>query len=307
MIVLGLGAALVLNGKMSVGTLIAFVVIQNMLHAPVQTLAYGRLAFSTNKPIVDRMLDLFSQEAESSGTTTCDGGELAVLDLRLDIGDRTILERVTFNLRPGEWVAILGENGSGKSVLMQLLPRLIRGHSGNAALGDVALCDAILSDVRAQILVLPQHDTLFSGTIRENVAYGESFVDEDIWRVLDIVELADRVRLDEYALDADVKPIGSELSSGERQRLALARALLRQPALLVVDEAMSSIDFMSEFRILTRIRKSCNQSLIYISHREGNINLFDRVYRLENGHLLSEPGMGRTSRFTAPDRDFVDA
>jgi ABC-type bacteriocin/lantibiotic exporter with double-glycine peptidase domain len=273
---------------MSVGTLIAFLVLQSRLYGPIQTLAYGRINFATNKPIVDRIRELFGRDDEREGAQPCAAGDLRIEDLGLELGDRVLFERLELSIKLGDWVAITGENGAGKTVLMQLLPRLIEGHTGSIALGEVPVSEARLGALRASVLILPPHDTLFSGTIRDNVTYGQSIADERIWEVLDMVEIGDRIRMSIEGLDAEVKPLGTELSSGERQRLGLARALLREPDLLIIDEATSSIDVHAEERILSRMRERSARSVIFIAHRESRPGLFDHVYRLEHRALVNE-------------------
>jgi ATP-binding cassette subfamily B protein len=287
-VTLSVGSWLVLNHHMNVGTLVSFLVLQGRLYGPIHTLAYARINLSSNRPVILRVHEMLHRVDERDGTLQCASGDVMVSAVGLQFGDRVLLENVDASVRSGEWIAIVGENGSGKSVMMQLLTRLLTGHTGVITLGGEPIEHGRLSDLRSRVVLLPPHDTLFSGTVRENVTYGCPVPDDAVWSALELVEIGERIRMDPEGLDAAVRPLGTELSSGERQRLALARAIVRQPDVLIVDESMSSIDAEAERRILTLMRERLRRSVIFISHRDPGMGLFDRKYRLQDRTLVQE-------------------
>ncbi len=282
---LAVGSMLVAQGRIDVGTLVAFLVLLGRLYGPIQTLAHAGVSLSSNAQVVDRVADLLSRADQAEGRHPLVTGDYEVEGLHLSFDDRVVFEDVALSLTRGEWVAIVGENGSGKTALVRMLPRLFESFGGTITYGGTRLDQARLADLRQRVVMLPQHDSLFNGTVRDNVAYGGDHPDAALWAVLEMVEMAGRIRNDPGGLDAVVRPLGTELSSGERQRLVLARAILRAPEVLIIDEATSNIDIDAERRMLGVVRRELNCAVVYIAHRDTGLDLFDRVVRLQRDGL----------------------
>jgi ABC-type multidrug transport system fused ATPase/permease subunit len=279
------GSMLIARGSIDVGTLVTFLVLLGRLYNPVEVLATAGVNVKTNSLATQRIAELLEKDSQKSGSAEIASDNIEAIGLRVDFNERLVFDNVNLTIKPFEWIALLGDNGCGKTTLARMFPRLMEVQRGAILYGGSALTDVALSDVRSRIIMVAQHDSLFHGTIRENISYGIACSDETLWDMLETVEMADRTRLDPLGLDAVVQPLGTELSSGERQRLALARALLRRPTLLILDEAMSNIDVNSERRILFALRERSSSALLFIAHRDVPQNLFDRIVTLGRGGL----------------------
>ena len=301
-VTLVVGAFLVAQGRIDVGTLVAFLVLLGRLYGPVQTLAYAGISVRASLTAVDRVSELLARDEEVDGAVQPSSGSYELRGLTAAFDDRVIFENVCLEIGRGEWVLLGGENGTGKTTIARMLPRLFKPQVGRITYSGVELSELRLSDLRSHSIMLSQHDSLFTGTVRENICYGYQCSDELVWSVLDDVEMTDRIRSDPSGLDAVVLPLGTALSSGERQRLALARALLRRPEVLIIDEATSNIDSESERRILQAIRRRLNCTMVFITHRVIDLEMFGHVVVLEPGGVPTiSKGFARSARSVVDD------
>jgi ATP-binding cassette subfamily C protein len=191
-------------------------------------------------------------------------------------------------LSKGEWLGIGGPSGGGKTSLVDIAVGLLAPDAGDVRVDGRPLDSAILARWRRGIAYVAQNEQPFEGTLRQNLLAGsvEPRSEESLWAALEVVGLAERVRVADAGLDMPLGDRGSTLSGGERQRLAIARALLRQPSLLVLDEATNALDPASEIGLLRRLREIApTLSLILIAHREAPLKLCDRVLTVDSGKL----------------------
>ena len=281
---LAAGAYLVASGQISVGTLITVLVLIARIHGPLQTLANASVSVSAYQSTLARVSELQEAPVEAAGDTAS-SGDIEASGLSFNINGRLIIRSLDFYLASGASVAIAGRNGVGKSTLAKLLVRLFSFEGpGKLTMGRVPYSRLNLQTLKANVVLLPQSDVLIVDTLRNNVCYGldcEVFED-DVLRVLEVVGLGKRFGGAE--IDSQIGAIGVNLSSGERQRIALARALLRRPKLLIIDEATSSIDVESERQILQYIMEQCG--VIFISHRKENLDLFPQVIAFPEADLV---------------------
>lgn len=191
-------------------------------------------------------------------------------------------------LSAGEWLGIGGPSGGGKTSLVDLAVGLLAPDAGDILVDGQPLDAPTLARWRRGIAYVAQNEQPFEGTLRQNLlaGSGEPQAAESLWAALDTVGLAERVRATDTGLDMPLGDRGSTLSGGERQRLAIARALLRQPSLLVLDEATNALDPASEIKLLQRLREVVpSASLILIAHRTAPLDLCDRVVTVDSGTL----------------------
>ena len=199
------------------------------------------------------------------------------------------LEGISFDLDQGQMLGIIGGTGSGKSTLVQLLSHLYAVSQGKLALYHQGHSPRTLKEWREWIAVVPQKAELFRGTIRSNLLLGmeENVSEDDLWWALETAQAADFVREKEGQLDEPVEAFGRNFSGGQRQRLTIARALLKKAPFLVLDDSTSALDYLTEARLLKSIKEELrNTSLILVSQRTNSLKSADQILVLNKGHQV---------------------
>ena len=199
------------------------------------------------------------------------------------------LENISFDLDHGQMLGIIGGTGSGKSTLVQLLSHLYTVSQGKLALYHQAHSPKTLKEWRDWVAVFPQKAELFRGTIRSNLLLGmeENLSDEDLWWALETAQAADFVREKEGQLDEPVEAFGRNFSGGQRQRLTIARALLKKAPFLILDDSTSALDYLTEARLLKSIKEELSDtSLILVSQRTNSLKSADQILVLNKGHQV---------------------
>ena len=199
------------------------------------------------------------------------------------------LENISFDLDHGQMLGIIGGTGSGKSTLVQLLSHLYAVSQGKLALYHQGRSPQTLKEWREWVAVVPQKAELFRGTIRSNLLLGmeENLSDEDLWWALETAQAADFVREKEGQLDEPVEAFGRNFSGGQRQRLTIARALLKKAPFLILDDSTSALDYLTEARLLKSIKEELRDtSLILVSQRTNSLKSADQILVLNKGHQV---------------------
>lgn len=199
------------------------------------------------------------------------------------------LEGISFDLDQGQMLGIIGGTGSGKSTLVQLLSHLYAVSQGKLALYHQAHSPKTLKEWREWVAVVPQKAELFRGTIRSNLLLGmeETVSDHDLWWALETAQAADFVREKEGQLDEPVEAFGRNFSGGQRQRLTIARALLKKATFLILDDSTSALDYLTEARLLKSIKEELSDtSLILVSQRTNSLKSADQILVLNKGHQV---------------------
>ena len=199
------------------------------------------------------------------------------------------LEGISFDLDQGQMLGIIGGTGSGKSTLVQLLSHLYAVSQGKLALYHQGHSPKSLKEWREWVAVVPQKAELFRGTIRSNLLLGmeENLSDEDLWWALETAQAADFVREKEGQLDEPVEAFGRNFSGGQRQRLTIARALLKKAPFLILDDSTSALDYLTEARLLKSIKEELSDtSLILVSQRTNSLKSADQILVLNKGHQV---------------------
>ena len=202
------------------------------------------------------------------------------------------LEDISFDLDHGQMLGIIGGTGSGKSTLVQLLSHLYAVSQGKLALYHQGHSPKTLKEWREWVAIVPQKAELFRGTIRSNLLLGmeENLSDDDLWWALETAQAADFVREKEGQLDEPVEAFGRNFSGGQRQRLTIARALLKKDPFLILDDSTSALDYLTEARLLKSIKEELSDtSLILVSQRTNSLKSADQILVLNKGHQV---GMG---------------
>lgn len=195
------------------------------------------------------------------------------------------LQKISVSIQKNSFFGIIGPTGSGKSTLTQLIPRFYEGTEGNIFVNSLNVRDWSLAELRHEIAIVPQIATLFTGTIRENLQWGkEQATDEECWTALKIAQCKDFVEKLDKGLDTVVFEGGKNFSGGQRQRLTIARALIRNPAILILDDSLSALDYQTDANLRTALKAELvSTTLIIISQRVSSIQQADQILVLNNG------------------------
>ena len=201
------------------------------------------------------------------------------------------LEEISFTAVPGETVGIIGGTGSGKTTLVNLIPRLYDAFQGEVLLDGIPVQDYDMISLRRRIGIVPQKSVLFKGTIRKNLLWGnENATEAELWSALETAQAYEVVKSKEGELDAEVAQAGTNFSGGQRQRLAIARALVRKPAILILDDSASALDYATDAKLRMAIRNMDNAPTTFIvSQRAASVRYADKILVLDDGKLV---GMG---------------
>ena len=201
------------------------------------------------------------------------------------------LENVSFSAAPGETIGIIGGTGSGKTTLVNLIPRLYDAFTGTVLIDGIPAGDYDLTALRQKIGIVPQKSVLFKGTIRQNLLWGNSdATEDDLWTALETAQAREIVKSKDGELESSVEQGGTNFSGGQRQRLAIARALVRKPAILILDDSASALDYATDANLRLAIRSMPNPPTTFIvSQRAASVRYADRILVLDEGEVA---GMG---------------
>lgn len=200
------------------------------------------------------------------------------------------LEDITFRAMPGETIGIIGGTGSGKSTLVNMIPRFYEATGGRVAVAGRDVREYAQSGLRSRVGVVPQRAVLFKGTLRDNMRWGRADAsDEDIYRALDMAQAREFVDQKGDGLDLMISQEGKNLSGGQRQRLTIARALVREPDVLILDDSASALDFATDARLRSAIRRGTGDMTVFIvSQRAASIKQADRILVLDDGRIAGQ-------------------
>jgi ATP-binding cassette subfamily B protein len=247
----------------------------------------------------DRIAEVFdtgtSVVPPVSPVTSLEGrGELELRGVQFTYpgADEPVLREVSFTARPGQTTAVIGSTGAGKSTLVNLVPRLFDVTGGEVYVDGVDVRDLEPELLWSRIGLVPQKAFLFSGTVRSNLLYGKpDATDEELWRALEIAQGRDFVEAMPEGLDAPITQGGTNVSGGQRQRLAIARALVRQPEIYLFDDSFSALDLATDARLRAALRPvAAEATVVIVAQRVSTIVDADQILVLEDGEVV---GRGR--------------
>lgn len=198
------------------------------------------------------------------------------------------LEGISFSAKPGQTIGIIGGTGSGKTTLVNLIPRLYDAADGNVLLDGIAAEEYDMNSLRQRIGIVPQKAVLFKGTIRQNLLWGnENASDSELWEALETAQAREVVKGKDGELDAAVEQGGVNFSGGQRQRLTIARALVRKPRILILDDSASALDYATDANLRMSIRRMQNPPTTFIvSQRAASVRYADEILVLDDGELV---------------------
>ena len=294
-LILMVGGPLVLQGKMTVGELVAFNAYLLMLSAPVQQLAWLVNALGESEAGAQRVLEILDHEPEIrspagatvlgtlSGRVDFRGVSLRYQDEKLDA-----LSDINLTVEPNQLIALIGQTGSGKTSLVNLIPRFYDVSDGAVLVDDTDVRQADLVSLRRQIGIVLQTSLLFSDVIRENIRYGRpDATDEEIYASAKAAQAHDFITKFEKGYETLVGERGVTLSGGQRQRIAIARALLMDPRILILDDSTSSVDTQTEKLIQEALdRLMEGRTTFVIAHRMATVRRADLILVMADGRIV---------------------
>ena len=295
------GGYQVIDGDVTVGVLVAFIAALNQFFDPIQALSQLYTQYQAGMAALDKIFELLDEEPDLVDAPDAVAlpvplrGEILFDDVTFEYRSRDgscvrALTDVSLSIPPGQTVALVGATGAGKSTFAKLVARFYDPSGGRVLVDGIDLSQAVTSSLRSQMGIVPQEAFLFSGTIRDNVLFGRPDAsDEDVWAALRGVGADDFVRALDDGLDTQIGERGVQLSAGQRQLVAFARALLADPRILILDEATSNVDLHTEGRIEAGLRRLlAGRTAIVIAHRLSTIRQAGRIVVLEGGRIVEQ-------------------
>jgi ATP-binding cassette subfamily B protein len=296
LLVLGVGGLRLAQHKISLGNFVMFNTYVGALVWPMIAVGWVANLVERGRASLGRLQSLLEEQPKIAAPASPRHlaqpvrGEIVFDRVGVEYGDRAALSNVSLGIPAGETVAIVGHTGCGKSTLASLIPRLLDPSSGSIALDGIDLRELDPQDLRREIGYVPQETFLFSATLGENIAFGVPDASEDeIRRAAEIAGLGPDLAGFPDGLGTVVGERGITLSGGQKQRTAIARALLRDPRILILDDALASVDTATEERILQALRGIMRgRTTVLISHRVSTIRNADRIFVLEHGSVAAQ-------------------
>lgn len=289
------GSFQVNGGALSQGNLVALVNYMTQMFLALVVLANLFVIFTKASASAGRIEAVLKTEpAITGGIMELSKDKDAVLEMdKVSFGyseGESAIEQISFTIQPHQTVGLIGGTGCGKSTIVQLLPRLIDPTAGEIRLGGVPLRELSLADLRRQIRIVPQKAVLFSGTIRENLRWGNQDADDAaLWQALTLAQARDFVEAMPQGLDTLLVQGGKNCSGGQRQRLCIARALMGRPSLLVLDDSTSALDYQTDARLRQSLKKiEGSPAVLIVSQRIASIRHADFILVMDQGRLVGQ-------------------
>ncbi|HYP30141.1 MAG TPA: ABC transporter ATP-binding protein [Blastocatellia bacterium] len=293
-IVVGFGAYLVITDSLTIGVLAAFFIYAQQFYRPIQLLSQVRTQVQSSLAASERIYSVLDERCEPEDPPDAIRLEEVRGDIEFD--DVTfaydpgtpVLRNISFKLKQGQVVALVGQTGAGKTTIANLIPRFYQPQEGSVRVDGLDLRDVQAKSLRAHIAVVPQEPFLFSGTIEENIGYGrEGSTREEIMEAARQAGAHDFIEALPKGYETQLSERGKPLSQGQRQMISIARAIVANPRILILDEAMGTLDSRTEMFIqgaLDQLLK--DRTSIIIAHRLSTVRNADLVLVIENGRLV---------------------
>jgi len=286
------------SGGMQVGSLMAF--IQYAMQIMISLLIFSMMFImvpraSASAVRINEVLDTVPRINDPAEATTVNGqrGHLAFENVTFSFpgAEEPAISNISFQTRPGEITAIIGSTGSGKTALISLIPRFYDVDSGSVKVDGVDVRELSLDDLRSRIRLVPQKTVLFSGSISENIRYGKADASEsEIRQASAIAQAVEFITEMKDGLDSVIEQGGINISGGQKQRLSIARALVRHPEIYIFDDSFSALDFKTDARLRAALRKETGEStVLIIAQRVSTVMDADRIIVMNDGQIA---GMG---------------
>lgn len=288
------GGYLVINEQITFGVLLAFITYLGQLVEPIRRLGIIIPAVAIASSSAERVFDILDmvpdvKDAPDAKSISIDRGKVQFENVSFSYGRQTVIKDINFEAKPGQIVALLGATGSGKSTIISLIPRFYDPTVGRVLIDDTDIRSVQLQSLRSQIGIVLQETTLFAATIRENIAFGQTNASEE-----EIIAAAEAAQAHEFIVrspkgyDTHVGERGITLSGGQKQRIAIARVLLMNPRILILDDATASVDTETEHLIQMAFENLIKgRTTFVIAHRLSTVRSADMILVLDRGRIVA--------------------
>ena len=297
LVVLVYGARQTFNGQLTNGELLAFILYVNILQKPIDKISALLELYPKGMAGFRRFLDLLDSEPEiqdrkDAVEVPALRGDIQFNNVTFGYDNRTVLDQISLNIKAGETVAFVGPSGAGKTTICSLVPRFYDVNGGAIKIDGMDIRDMTKHSLRSQIGIVQQDVFLFTGTLKENIAYGKlDATDEEIHEAVKRAHLEDLIRKLPDGYDTQIGERGLKLSGGQKQRLAIARMFLKNPPILILDEATSALDTETEQIIQASLNELAkNRTTLVIAHRLATIRNADRIVVVTENGIEEEGG-----------------
>ena len=293
--VIWFGAKLINSGNLQIGNMTAFLsyimlILSSVMMAIFMSLQIPRAAACAER--IQEVLDTQSSVVETLSPKNPDKRvgliEFVNVEFHYPGAEYPILSGITFTAKPGEFTAIIGSTGSGKSTLLNLIPRFIDVTAGSVKLDGVDVRDQSLESLWSEIGLVPQRSFLFGGTIEQNLRYGKTDAsEEELWNALEVAQARDFIEELPEKLAARVAQGGTNFSGGQRQRLSIARALVKKPQILIFDDSFSALDYTTDSKLRSALHGDMGDTtMIVVAQRVSTILQADQIVVLDEGKVV---------------------
>lgn len=292
MIIIFIGYILIINNKTTIGGVIAFNSIGVTFLTPLMSIINAYSQLLVVRVYLERLLDILETPSEKSmfGKNKIDKirGKIELNHVSFKysrFSDETLAD-ISLTIHPKEKVAIVGPSGSGKSTLLHVISGLYKTTSGTIKYDNLDINDLDIQELRKHLGIVLQNHNVFNGTIKENITMERGYSDNDVLRTLSLTGLNDLIAELPIGLNTHISEDGNNLSGGQSQKLSLARTIIANPAVLLLDEPTSSLDNISETKIMRNLF-NMESTVVVVAHRLSTIGNFDKIIVLNHGAFVS--------------------
>ena len=294
--------------NLTVGSVVALIALIENAYTPIAIFNVLYVQYKLDKASYKRFEEFLGlkddDQLRNGNAINADVGEIAIKNLSFQYGERKIIDDLSLSIKKGEKIAFVGESGSGKSTLIKILLGLLKYNQGKVRLGDMELSGICLNNLYDRVSYLSQDAPVFGGTIKENLVFEKKVSEEQMLGALSEVQLSHLVENLAEGLNTEIGEKGTCLSGGEKQRLALARLWFEDSELVILDEATSAMDNLTEENVMKSVmQKMKDKTVIAIAHRLNSIVGFDRIILFREGKIV---GQGTFEELLRTDSYFMD-
>ena len=294
--------------NLTVGSVVALIALIENAYTPIAIFNVLYVQYKLDKASYKRFEEFLGlkddDQLRNGNAISAAVGEIAIKNLSFQYGERRIIDDLSLSIKKGEKIAFVGESGSGKSTLIKILLGLLKYNQGEIRLGDMELRGICLNDLYDRVSYLSQDAPVFDGTIKENLVFEKQVSEEQMLGALSEVQLSHLVENLAEGLNTEIGEKGTCLSGGEKQRLALARLWFEDSELVILDEATSAMDNLTEENVMKSVmQKMKDKTVIAIAHRLNSIAGFDRIILFKEGRIV---GQGTFEELLHTDSYFMD-